>query len=66
MEPDVGSESRFLPAPPAFDAPVREGASEYCRAVWYRKTSFLKYQTAWQYSDGDATNGFGYLMVKKN
>jgi len=25
MEPDIGSESRFLPTPPAFDATVREG-----------------------------------------
>ena len=23
MKPDIGSESRFLPTPPAFDAPVR-------------------------------------------
>ena len=29
MEPDIGSESRFLPAPPAFDAPVTGFPSEY-------------------------------------
>jgi len=23
LKPDIGSESRFLPTPPAFDAPVR-------------------------------------------
>jgi len=25
VKPDTGSESRFLPTPPAFDAPVMEG-----------------------------------------
>jgi len=25
VKPDIGSESRFLPTPPAFDAPVRGG-----------------------------------------
>jgi len=25
MKPDIGSESRFLPTPPAFDASIREG-----------------------------------------
>jgi len=31
----VGSESRFLPTPPTFDAPVRGVPSlEYCYAVW--------------------------------
>ena len=25
MKLDIGSESRFLPTPPAFNAPVREG-----------------------------------------
>jgi len=39
MEPDIGSESRFLHTPPAFDAPVRGKAfpSEYCHNVWYGK-----------------------------
>ena len=27
MKPDIGSESLFLPTPPAFDAPVRGGGS---------------------------------------
>ena len=27
VKPDIGSESRFLPTPPAFDAPVRGGGS---------------------------------------
>ena len=34
----MGSESRFLPTPPAFDAPVRKFTSEYCHAVWCGKT----------------------------
>jgi len=38
VKPDIGSESRFLPTPPAFDAPVRGFPSEYCYAVWQRKT----------------------------
>jgi len=41
IKPDIGSESRFLPTPPAFDAPVRGGRfwfpSEYCYAVWRGK-----------------------------
>ena len=38
MKPDIGSESRFLHTPPAFDTPVRGFPSEYCYAVWHRKT----------------------------
>jgi len=40
QQPDIGSESRFLPTPLIFDAPVRGGGylSEYCYAVWYGKT----------------------------
>jgi len=38
MKADIGSESRFLPTLPAFDAPVREGLPECCHAVWYGKT----------------------------
>ena len=38
MEPDIGSESRFLPAPPAFDAPVTGFPSEYSHDVWCGKT----------------------------
>ena len=34
VQPDIGSESRFLPTPPAFDAPVRSSPSEYCHNVW--------------------------------
>jgi len=37
---DIRSESRFLPTPPAFDAPVRGGGfpSEYRHRVWQGKT----------------------------
>ena len=39
-KPDIRSESRFLPTPPAFDAPVRgKFPSEYRHPVWYGKTS---------------------------
>ena len=43
VKPDIGSESRFLPTLPAFDAPVRGGGlpSEYCYAVWHRKTRMV-------------------------
>ena len=41
MKPDIGSESRFLPTAPAFDAPVRGFPSEYCYAVWHRKTRMV-------------------------
>jgi len=34
----MGSILRFLPTPPAFDAPVRGFALEYCNAIWYGKT----------------------------
>jgi len=41
IKPDICSESRFLPIPPAFDAPVRgrrSRPSEYCYAVWHGNT----------------------------
>jgi len=44
VKPDIGSESRFLPTLPAFDAPVRRGEgfpSEYCYAVWHGKTRMV-------------------------
>jgi len=39
MEPDIGSESRFLPTPPAFDAHVEGGGLplEYCHDVGLEK-----------------------------
>ena len=37
-KPDIRSESRFLPTPPAFDAPVRGFPSEYRYPVWHGKT----------------------------
>jgi len=40
----VGSESRFLPTPPAFDALLLEFLSEYGHAVWYtEKLEWLGY-----------------------
>ena len=41
MKPDIGSESRFLPTPPAFDAHVRGIPSKYPSAVWYGKTRMV-------------------------
>ena len=52
VKPDIGSESRFLPTPPAFDAPVRGFLSEYCYAVWRGKT-----RMAW------LLNGENILMI---
>jgi len=49
MEPDNGSESRFLPTPPAFDTSLGGFRSEYCHDFWYGK------KLEW----------CGYQMVKK-
>jgi len=39
VKPGIGSESQFLPTPPAFEALVGGGfPSEYCYAVWHGKT----------------------------
>jgi len=39
MKPDIDSESRLLPTPPAFDATVGGGGlpSACCHAIWYGK-----------------------------
>ena len=39
----IGSESRFLPTPPAFDAPVRGVPVGILYAVWYVKLEWLGY-----------------------
>jgi len=49
VKPDIGSESRFLPTPPAFDAPVRGGS---------RRNIAMKFGT-------EKLEWLGYPMVKK-
>jgi len=45
-KPGIRPESRFLPTPPAFDAPVRGFPSEYRHPVWHgKKLEWLGYQT---------------------
>jgi len=41
VRPDIGSESRFLPTPPAFAPPLGVFPSEYCYAVWLGKTRMV-------------------------
>ena len=41
VKPDIGSESRFLPTAPAFDAPVSGFQSEYRHPVWCGKTRMV-------------------------
>ena len=38
-EPYIGSEWRFLPTPPALDAPLGGVPLEYRHPVWYGKTT---------------------------
>jgi len=37
VKPNIGSESRFLPTPPAFDAAVRGIPVRVLLFVWYEK-----------------------------
>ena len=41
MEIDIDSESRLLPTPPAFDAPLGEFPSDYRHDVGYGETKML-------------------------
>ena len=42
VKPDIGSESRLLPTPPALDAPVKASPSEYRHDVWYEKKTTVR------------------------
>ena len=52
MNPDIGSESRFLPTPPALDAPVRGVPVGIlsCRLVW-EKLEWLGYPMVKDFED---------------
>ena len=41
VKPDIGSESRFLPTPPAFDTHVRGFPLECCYAIRHGKTRMV-------------------------
>ena len=41
MEPDIGSESRFLPTNLHSTPPLGEFPSEYCHVVWQEKTRMV-------------------------
>ena len=41
MKVDIGSESRILPTPPAFDAPVKGLSIEVLSCRWYVKTRIV-------------------------
>ena len=51
VKPDIGSESRFLPTPPAFDAPVRGGGSRRNIAMPFMTDTHTDTQTdtAWRH-----------------
>jgi len=52
MKSDIGSESRFLPTSPAFDATVMTSPSEYCHDVCGKKLEWCGYPMVkkfWRY-----------------
>jgi len=51
VKPDLGSESRFLPTPLAFDAPVRGIPLEYCHAVKCEIMDGLGYPAVKKFED---------------
>jgi len=58
VKPDIGSESPFLPTPPAFNAPVRGGGSRRNIAMTFgMKNNYSGVASRW-------LNNFEYMFIR--